>query len=218
MTKISALNGLKARAVAGLDSLSQRPLGLTLALGLALGGIMYYAGETLALTPWRAKRDAARVEVSKLKAGNDTAEIIRADEQRFLSEFAEVLDVSQSARQMLPEQVEVSRVLESVEALAASSGLRVTRFSAARPPVASNKLYEVAVTAQVSGNHPQVTRFLSSLAAHERIIHVRDFSINSNGKSETLDLVLATYFAPPPKDLPPVPAEVTARGAIPGTR
>lgn len=218
MTKSSALNGLKTRVVAGLDSLSQRPLGLTVALGLVLAGVVFYAGETFALTPQRAKRDADRAEVSKLKAANDAAETTRADEQRFLSEFAEVLDVSRSARQMLPEQVEVSRVLEGVEALAASSGLRVTRFSAARPPVASNKLYEVTVMAQVSGSHPQVTRFLSSLAAHERIIQVRDFSINSNGRSETLDLVLATYYAPPPKDLPAVPAEVTARGAISGTR
>lgn len=218
MTRSSALNNLKSRVVAGLDSLSQRPVGMTLVLGLALAGGVYYAGETLALTPLRARREAARAEVSKLKADNDTADIIRADEQRFLSEFAEVLDVSQSARQMLPEQVEVSRVLEGVEALAASSGLRVTRFSAARPPVVSNKLYEVTVTAQVSGSHPQVTHFLSSLAAHERIIQVRDFSINSNGKSETLNLVLATYFAPPPKDLPAVPAEVTTRGAISGTR
>lgn len=218
MTKSSALHGLKTRVVAGLDSLSQRPLGLTITLGLVLASIIFYASETFALAPWRTKRDAERAEVSKLKADNDAAEIIRADEQRFLSEFAEVLDVSQSARQMLPEQVEVSRVLEGVEALAASSGLRVTRFSAARPPVASNKLYEVTVMAQVSGSHPQVIRFLSSLAAHERIIQVRDFSINSNGRSETLDLVLATYYAPPPKDLPAVPAEVTAHGAIPGTR
>lgn len=218
MTPNTALDNLKARAVAGLDSLAQRPIGVTLALALALAGAIFYAGETLALAPWRAKREAARAEVSKLKAANDTADTIRADEQRFLSEFAEVLDVSQSARQMLPEQVEVSRVLEGVEALAASSGLRVTRFSAARPPVVSDKLYEVTVTAQVSGSHPQVTRFLSSLAAHERIIQVRDFSINSSGKSETLDLVLATYFAPPPRDLPAVPAEVTARGAISSTR
>lgn len=218
MIKNSALDGLKTRIVAGLDSLSQRPLGLTVALGLVLAGLVYYAGETFALTPGRAERDAVRAEVSKLKAANDAAETTRADEQRFLSEFAEVLDVSRSARQMLPEQVEVSRVLEGVEALAASSGLRVTRFSAARPPVASDKLYEVTFTAQVSGSHPQVLRFLSSLAAHERIIQVRDFSINSNGRSETLDLMLATYFAPQPKDLPAVPAEVTARGAITGTR
>lgn len=218
MIQSSALNGLKMRVVAGLDSLAQRPLGLTVALGLVLAGGVFYAGETFTLAPRRAKRDADRAEVSKLKAANDAAETTRADEQRFLSEFAEVLDVSRSARQMLPEQVEVSRVLEGVEALAASSGLRVTRFSAARPPVASNKLYEVTVTAQVSGSHPQVTRFLSSLAAHERIIQVRDFSINSNGRSETLDLVLATYYAPPPKDLPAVPAEVTARGAIPSAR
>lgn len=218
MIKSSTLILLKARVVAGLDSLSQRPLGVTLTLGLLLAAGVYYAGERLVLAPWRAGRDTARTEVLKLKASNDTAQTIRADEQRFLSEFAEVLDVSRSARQMLPEQVEVSRVLEGVEELASSSGLRVTRFSAARPPVASDKLYEVTVTAQVSGSHPQVTRFLSSLATHERIIQVRDLSINSNGKSETLDLVLATYFAPPPKDLPAVPAEVAAHGTLSDAR
>src|ERR1700755_2324034 len=106
MIKSSALNRLKARAVAGLDSLAQRPVGVPLVLGFALAAVIYYAGETLTLTTWRAKRDAARAEVSKLKADNAAAETIRADEQRFLSEFAEVLDVSQSARQMLPEQVE----------------------------------------------------------------------------------------------------------------
>jgi Tfp pilus assembly protein PilO len=81
--------------------------------------------------------------------------------------------------------------------------------AAAQPQQPSNKLFEVTVRAQVTGDHKAVAKFLASLAGDERIILVKTLAINgSDGREETLDLELATYYAPPPESLAAIPDRV----------
>lgn len=76
-------------------------------------------------------------------------------------------------------------------------------------PAPSNKLFEVTVRAQVTGDHKAIAQFLASLAGDERIIIVKTLAINSSdGREETLDLELATYYAPPPESLAAIPDRV----------
>lgn len=73
----------------------------------------------------------------------------------------------------------------------------------------SNKLFEVTVRAQVTGDHKAVAKFLAALASDDRIILVKTLAINSSdGREETLDLELATYYAPPPESLAAIPERV----------
>lgn len=162
-------------------------------------------------------REKKRVLASS-RAQNETARKIEVTFPAFVAEFKQAWSDYQTATQLLPEEVEVSGVLGAIQKIAAREGVKVTRFDAVKEggksPVA-DKLQERAVSAQIVGTHGAVTRFLAQVASYPRIIHVREFSITSLKNSESVDLVIAAYYAPPPGDLPPLPQEIHRTGALP---
>jgi len=75
----------------------------------------------------------------------------------------------------------------------------------AQPQISLN---ERVMPAQIQGTHANVARFLSAVAKYPRIIYVRDFSITSLNRAESVNLTLVTYDAPTSGILPPIPAEL----------
>lgn len=179
--------------------------------------IGYLAFEQL-IGPLAAEMREKKRSLAISRAQNEAARKIEAAFPTFVAEFKQAWSDYQTATQLLPEEVEVSGVLGAIQKIAAREGVKVTRFDAVKEggksPVA-DKLQERVVSAQVVGVHPAVTRFLAQVAAYPRIIHVREFSITSLKNGESVDLVIAAYYAPPPGDLPPLPQEIHRTGALP---
>jgi Tfp pilus assembly protein PilO len=164
------------------------------------------------IVPAAAEMREKKRALAAARAQNETARKIEATFPAFIGEFKQAWSDYQSASQLLPEEVEVSGVLGAVQKIAAREGVKVTRFDAVKEGGKSrvaDKLQERAVSAQIVGTHGAVTRFLAQVASYPRIIHVREFSITSLKDGESVDLVIAAYYAPPPDDLPPLPKQVT---------
>ena len=164
------------------------------------------------IAPAAAEMREKKSAIAGLRAQNEAARKVEATFPAFVAEFKQAWGDYHAASQLLPEEVEVSGVLGAVQQIAAREGVKVTRFDAVKEggksPVA-DKLQERVVSAQIIGTHRAVTRFLAQVASYPRIIHVREFSITSLKDGESVDLVIAAYYAPPPDDLPPLPKEVT---------
>ena len=183
------------------DKAAQYPLWVSWSLALALAGATFYLAYAYLVSPVSADNDSLREAIAQKKSKNDAADRIRADERPFDEEFAKLYLISEDAHRLLPPKAEATKVLEGVQAIAQANALKVERFSAASPPVQSGKLYEIAVTAQVTGKYRDIGNFLSNLAHHERVINVTGFDLRNKGSEQTLSLDLATYYAPPPQDL-----------------
>ena len=185
-----------------------------LAVSILLSGALFYAAYTYILSPADQENVKARGQLDALLAKNEEARQVERTKEEFFREYKRILQNYETAKELLPAEVEVSRVLGAVQDLAVKSGVKLTRIDLSQNGVKSpsaTPLYERIAPAQVVGTHKQVAEFLASIASFPRIIHVREINIQSlKPQKESVDLVIAAFYAPPPGELPPVPNEVLA--------
>lgn len=198
----------EGRLASAFNALCARPLWLSYVLSLALGFGGLYLVHTYMILTQRSSNDELRESLRRIKSRNDAAEMVHANQEQFDEDFVRLYRISDQAHTLLPPKAEATKVLEGVQEIAKSLNLRVIRFSAARPPVATGRLFEIAVNAKINGKHRDLDQFLSRLSSHPRIIAVTGFNLTDDGNEQTLMVDLATYYAPPPGDLPPFPEDI----------
>ena len=182
-----------------------------LLLSLVISAALLYAAHTYLLSPMDAENDRAKEQLLVLLAKNEESRQIERTKPEFFAEYRRILQNYGTVQQLLPAEVEVSRVLGAVQDLAVKSGVKLTRIDLSQNGVKSpsaTPLYERIAPAQVIGTHKQIAEFLASVAGFPRIIHVREINIQSLKQRESVDMVIAAFYAPPPGELPPVPPEV----------
>lgn len=198
-------------------ALTAGPL-LTALVATALAGLVAYGLYSSFISPIDDETRATRTRLATLQRENSANLQIQQTTTQFIAEFRRVLEKYDRARDLLPEEVEVSNVLAAVQEMAARHGVRMTRFNSTSPGVKSpfaDRLYERAVPATVVGDHDAIVRFFADVARYPRIIHVREIAITALKKTESVDFTLVTFYSPP--TLPPVPAELLAeRRKVPG--
>ena len=232
---MTAINRKKARGNKHKPSRGERIKNLALKAGAAklfiLSTVLSIGVAVLVhysyVSPQNTINDGLSKELAQKRQQNAVARLVQETKPDFLQQFRRVINNFTTARELLPGEAEVSNVLDSIQQMANSNGIRVTMFDASKPgakstnPVAQNQttatsdpsqpqvtLNERVIPAQIQGPHAAVVRFLSALAKYPRIIYVRDFSITSLNRQESVNLTLVTYDAPTSGILPPIPAEL----------
>lgn len=177
-------------------------------------------------TPQATVNEALGQQLEQKRRQNALARTVQQTKPEFLQEFRRLITNYTTARELLPSETEVSTVLDSIQQMAKSNGVKLTMFDASKPgaksanlaaPVPSSSpdptkpqvtLNERVIPAQVQGTHPSVVRFLNAISRYQRIIYIREFSITSLNREETANLTLVTYDAPTNGILPPIPSEL----------
>lgn len=179
------------------------------------------------MSPQNAYNDSLREQLPQKRQQNAIARLVQQTKPQFLQEFRRVINNFTTARELLPSEAEISNVLESIQQMAHTNGVRVTMFDASKPGAKSTNpaaaqtptpgsnptpaqvtLNERVIPAQIQGSHANVVRFLNAISRFQRIIYVREFSITSLEREETMNLTLVTYDAPTSGILPPIPSEL----------
>jgi Tfp pilus assembly protein PilO len=193
-------------------------------IAVALGALVYYQ----VISSQAAANDALRQTLAQKRKLNAIARMVQETKPEFLEQFRRLMDNYRTARELLPGETEVSNVLAAIQQMARANQVRVTMFDASKPGAKSSagapaattantaakdaqpqiSLNERIMPAQIQGTHANVARFLSDVAKYPRIIYVRDFSITSLNRQESVNLTLVTYDAPTSGILPPIPAEL----------
>ncbi|HVG38867.1 MAG TPA: hypothetical protein VM870_06245, partial [Pyrinomonadaceae bacterium] len=91
---------------------------LTLAVSSALAGLLGYGIYQTFVVPEADGVRAARAKLEALRRENLASEEIGRTKPQFLAEFRRALEKYDEARQLLPEEVEVSNVLAAVQGMA----------------------------------------------------------------------------------------------------
>ena len=86
------------------------------------------------------------------------------------------------------------------------TGLMAVKESVKSPKAA--KLYEREIPAIVSGPYPRVVNFFADISRMPRILLVRDYSIVSLRSDVSAGFTLVAYHAPPPAEMPAIPADL----------
>jgi Tfp pilus assembly protein PilO len=193
-----------------VESIKYGPIVTFLVMALIAGGAAYLIYSFL-LADWAESNKQLRAQVLKKEIDNKTTERMVAGEAQFLAEFKKVADMFNEAKPLLPQETEVSDVLAQVETAAQRNGVTLSGLQAVKESVKSPKaakLYEREIPAVVTGPYPQVVRFFDDISKMPRILFIRDYSIGSLSSSVTAGFTLVAYHAPPPAEMPPLPAEV----------
>ena len=195
---------------------------LSTALSIVIAVLFYYA----IASPQETVNEAFRQTLDQKRVDNARARLVQDIKPEFLQEWRRLINDYGTARELLPSEAEISNVLDSVQQMAKANNVKVTMFDASKPgaksanlaaqpqPTAGDAsqpqvtLNERVIPAQIQGNHAGVVRFLNAISRYPRIIYIREFSITSLNREETVNLTLVTYDAPTSGVLPPIPSEL----------
>jgi len=204
-----------------LDSLQEKPWYIQLAIfgGLAL---LVYAGFWYFVTSGtRAEAKELNVKVAELQGKNAQAQIASQRLNEFRAAYKSRQDEYDELKALLPEQRELTSVLQSVQDRAHGSRLSLRRFSPkddVQQDFYSGKPIEVEVTSSFAS----LRQFFDQMARYQRIVSISDFKINqapdqNASKTVNAQFLLTAYYVSAEKlqtsAAKPAPAAATPAAA-----
>jgi len=182
----------------------------------------------LYLSVWYFVTSETRVEIQNLNdqiaqvsAKNKAAQIATQRINEFRSLYASKSMEYDELKVLLPEQREITNVLQGLQDTASQSRLIVSRFSP-REDVLQDAMMAKPVEIEVDSNFNNLRAFFDKMAKLQRIVSITDFKLNQLDK-QTADrtlhaqfLLTAYYAAPeaPPVDPKLPPGAPNPNGAV----
>ncbi|MEP6946519.1 MAG: type 4a pilus biogenesis protein PilO [Acidobacteriota bacterium] len=201
---------------------------LMLMIGVAAliySGVWYFfTSET------RAEVAQLNDQIAELQAKNETARLATQRINEFRSLYASKAAEYEELKVLLPEQREITNVLQGLQDTANGSRMIVMRFSP-RDDTQQDSIMAKPVEIEVDSNFTNLRAFFESMAKLPRIVSISDFKLNQLDKQtaeKTLhaQFLLTAYYAAPTdlngkplntKPVPPgtAPAQPVAPTSVP---
>jgi type IV pilus assembly protein PilO len=167
----------------------------------------------------RAETAVISEQVAGLQAKNAAAKMATEHITELRSLYASKAQEYEELKVLLPEQREITNVLQGLQDTAGSSKMIVMRFSP-RDDVPQDAIIAKPVEVEVDSNFNNLRSFFDSMAKLPRIVSITDFKINQLDKQtaeKTLhaQFLLTAYYAAPENLTPKKPAAPGQPGAAP---
>lgn len=171
----------------------------------------------------RAETQVINDQVVQLQAKNEAARVATQRINEFRALYASKAQEYEELKVLLPEQREITNVLQGLQDTARDAKLVVMRFSP-RDDALQDSMTAKPVEIEVDSNFNNLRAFFESMAKLPRIVSITDFKINQLDKQtaqKTLhaQFLLTAYYATPenlqPKPAAPKPGEAASPAAQP---
>jgi Tfp pilus assembly protein PilO len=178
--------------------------------------ILVSIGALFYLTVWYFVTSQTRVEIQALEdqiaqktSQNEAARIATQRINEFRSLYATKSQEYDELKVLLPEQREITNVLQGLQDTARDSRLIMMRFNP-REDVNQDSIMAKPVEVEVDSNFANLRVFFDKMAKLQRIVSITDFKLtrlNNQTSDRTLHsrFLLTAYYATP-EDLMPKPA------------
>jgi type IV pilus assembly protein PilO len=182
---------------------------------LVYGGVWYFWTSEI-----RAEAAALDDQVAQLRSKNEAARVATQRINEFRALYASKSEEYEELKVLLPEQREITNVLQGLQDTANGSKLIIMRFSP-RDDTTQDAIMAKPVEVEVDSNFNNLRAFFESMAKLPRIVSITDFKINQLDKqsdTRTLHaqfLLTAYYAAPTDLNAKPAPGAPGAPGAAP---
>ena len=174
-----------------------------MAVLLLLSGLLIFAVDYLLYSDTRAETVKIQGKVQELKAKNAQGSIIRQNllaTEETLKQKREEID---RLRDLLPDQVEISRVYDNIKDFLREQRLELKRFVHLKST--SAEFYTAQpIQIEVTGSYDSLGQFFSRLGFYARIVSVTDVEIKSAednaqevGRSINGSFVVTAYYIAP---------------------
>ena len=183
-----------------------------LLLLVAVAALLYSAVWYYYTSEIRAEVAQLTDQVSQLQAKNEAARVATQRINEFRALYASKSEEYEELKVLLPEQREITNVLQGLQDTANNSRMMVMRF-APRDDTAQDQIMAKPVEVEVDSNFTNLRAFFGAMAQLPRIVSITDFKINqldkqSDAKTLHAQFLLTAYYA--------APSDLNAKPATPG--
>lgn len=192
-----------------------------LLLLLFVAGLLYGTVYYFVTGPTREEIAVLTDQVSQLQAKNEAARLATQRINEFRALYASKAAEYEELKVLLPEQREITNVLQGLQDNAKDSRLVVMRFTP-RDDTSQNAISAKPVEVEVDANFNNLRAFYEKMAKLPRIVSITDFKINQLDKQKAdktlhAQFLLTAYYADPDAlNKPAQPAKPGTPGAPAG--
>src|SRR5215216_4915056 len=175
-----------------IGKLPSLPWYLRLVAFLAIGGVMYAGFWYFVTSGTRKETQALEDEIAQLRPRNAQAAIVQQNLNNFKAAYKAREEEYAELKALLPEQRELTMVLQGIQDRAKGSGLILTRFNPKEDLQQDNysgKKIEVSVVSGFGG----LRSFFEQLAHYQRIVSVTNFELKQLEKQSLTKTVDARF-------------------------
>ncbi|MGI8495679.1 MAG: type 4a pilus biogenesis protein PilO [Pyrinomonadaceae bacterium] len=190
-----------------------------LAILVGVGSLLYFGVYYFVTSDTRAETQVLNDQIAQLQAKNQAAQIATQRINEFRSLYAIKQVEYDELKVLLPEEREITNVLQGLQDTARGSKLILARFSP-REDSQQDSIMAKPVEIEVDSNFNNLREFFDKIAKLQRIVSITDFSLKQLDKQSgdrTLhsQFLLTAYYASPENLTPPPPAPGAPNGQTP---
>jgi Tfp pilus assembly protein PilO len=159
-----------------LGKLPTIPWYLRLVVFLVIGGAMYFGFRYLVTSGTRAETKTMEDEIADLRSKNAQAAIVQQNLNNFKAAYKAREEEYAELKALLPEQRELTKVLEGIQDRVRDNGLVLMKFTPKDDVLQDNytgKKIEVSVTSGFAG----LRAFFDQMAHYQRIVSITNFDL-----------------------------------------
>ena len=184
-----------------LEKFKAQPWHIQLVVLVGIGSLLYLSVWYFVTSETRAEVQTLNDQVAQLTAKNEAAKVATQRINEFRSLYASKSAEYDELKVLLPEEREITNVLQGLQDTASQSRLIVSRFSP-RDDVLQDSMMAKPVEIEVDSNFNNLRAFFDKMAKLQRIVSISDFKLNQLDK-QTADrtlhaqFLLTAYYAAP---------------------
>lgn len=184
-----------------LEKFKAQPWHIQLVVLVGIGSLLYLSVWYFMTSETRAEVATLNDQIAELTAKNEAAKVATQRINEFRSLYASKSAEYDELKVLLPEEREITVVLQGLQDTASQSRLIVSRFSP-RDDVMQDAMMSKPVEIEVDSNFNNLRAFFDKMAKLQRIVSISDFKLNQLDK-QTADrtlhaqFLLTAYYAAP---------------------
>ena len=175
-----------------IGNLQSMPRYLKLSITVVIAGVVYAGFWNFVTKPVRAETKTMNLEIADLLTKNAQAQIASQRLNDFRAVYKARVEEYEELKALLPEQRELTMVLQSVQERARNNGLVLKKFIPKDDVQQENyngKRIEVSVTSSFAS----LRAFFDQLSHYQRIVSITNFELNQLDKQSSSKTVDATF-------------------------
>jgi len=184
-----------------LEKFKVQPWHIQLIVLVGIASLLYFMVYYFVTSETRAEIQVLDEQIAQLTAKNEAAKIATQRINEFRSLYASKSMEYDELKVLLPEEREITIVLQGLQDTASQSRLIVSRFSP-REDVQQDAMMAKPVEIEVDSNFNNLRVFFDKMAKLQRIVSITDFKLNQLDKQSSdrtlhAQFLLTAYYAAP---------------------
>lgn len=203
-----------------IGNLQAVPWYLKLVIFVALAGVVYAGFWNFVTKPVRAETNSLNAEIGDLVMRNAQAQIASQRLNEFRAVYKARVEEYEELKALLPEQRELTMVLQSVQDRARGNGMVLTKF-VPKDDVQQENYNGKRIEISVRSSFAALRSFFDQMARYQRIVSITNFQVNQlehQSSSKTVDATFeltAFYVSAEKLQKPPAANQPAGSGQAP---